>query len=1310
MKQKVMHRTLSAVLAASMMTAMTVPAMASGNETYKAKDNTLHSLRWADGIVGSQMDTEDKKGNMVPEKVTVEGETFEVLITKQTGNQGWYDLNQEPRKDPDQDPEQETKPDGEPEEEKLILDSGYLAAAANLTYWWLMQNSENMGQYLASSPKQHNKLADVDKLYDLQIAPASGLAAESPVYSLYLDVFPREAHPDQLLDFFLNGYTPKEDKINTENHYKPHEKGGFFFPVLNKKLLTNREEATVENMNKALAMNEGVILELRKGDSLRYMNLWGMETNDAGELTALFVTDSLDELSALVRYEVTKGSPISIAGMEVSGLYCVTLGEVLWTDYLDALDPAEPQKPEMKPEETEKPSVPEKNPEPETKPQIQWNAPVYVWSKDNKICKATRTAKGSKQTEEEESIAVAAETKAPTDQKPGVMTYTAEFDAEWAETQVKSVDIPQKEIVWNAPTYHWDESMKLCTAERTARDDHSMKETAIAAVTSRESRAPTCNAMGQTTYTAVFEEDWAKTTEKVLENIPKLEPIWNATTYQWSQDHKTCTAVRVCKNEEDGSHVQKAQGVVTHEQTKKPTSTAMGETTYTARFNVNWAETQKETVSDVPKLNPSWKAPVYTWSEDYKTCIAVREDKNDPNRRETATAKVTAKVTKEPTCKSQGETTYVAEFKEEWAVSQKKSVMDIPQLKPDWGKPTYQWSKDHRSCTAVRVCKNDKDHIETAAAKVTSERTEEPTLTEKGETTYRAVFDVDWAEDQKAVVRDIPEIQNYWNPTTYEWTETYQQCVATRVNQMDKNLVETAFGVVTSRKTKAPTNNMKGETTYTATFDVSWANTQKKVVANIPMIPGNPNGNPQPTQPPQWKATTYEWSEDFSRCTASRSRIGDSSNADLTWGTVTKKEVKAPTCAAPGEAVYTAKFKEPWAKDQTIKGQIPALDHKLQKVEAVAATAGRDGVREHYQCTECKKLFLDAKGEQQVTRDQLKLSGPSVSGDYAILNGVPEKDNLVAISVDKFTETMKENPSSAGVFIPVGNFSVTYDQKDIDAIVKAAGDHKKLQLEIYRTDSTDSGLTPDQIQAADRNPAGVLYLAELSYVKNGKNIPIPDLTGARLTVPYTGTDAVRIYEIGEDGTLNEISGSYQASYVTFAGDNGLYMLTESRPSAEVPQKHESKVGLIIWTSVLVVSGLLTLGLVGFYFYQKKMEVQDAEVSHRFSETDLNPDADEGKLDDTPMDPEDSDFLKELGLENLGLEEEIPAETPRKPEEMAETEVKQNPSVPASSEAKPAPKPSRPIVSPVAPKAPMQKKPTIAEKTAEAENHNKNPKA
>ncbi|MGI5897492.1 MAG: InlB B-repeat-containing protein [Oscillospiraceae bacterium] len=73
----------------------------------------------------------------------------------------------------------------------------------------------------------------------------------------------------------------------------------------------------------------------------------------------------------------------------------------------------------------------------------------------------------------------------------------------------------------------------------------------------------------------------------------------------------------------------------------------------------------------------------------------------------------------------------------------------------DWGEPTYAWSADNTACTATRICKTDSSHVETANAVVTSSQTKAPTCTEKGETTYTAAFDVDWAE-QQVMTDEIP--------------------------------------------------------------------------------------------------------------------------------------------------------------------------------------------------------------------------------------------------------------------------------------------------------------------------------------------------------------------------------------------------------------------------------------------------------------------------------------------------------------------------------------------------------------------------
>lgn len=76
----------------------------------------------------------------------------------------------------------------------------------------------------------------------------------------------------------------------------------------------------------------------------------------------------------------------------------------------------------------------------------------------------------------------------------------------------------------------------------------------------------------------------------------------------------------------------------------------------------------------------------------------------------------------------------------------------------DWDTVSFEWSIDEKTCTATRICKNDTDHIETETVNITGEQTKASTCTEKGETTYTAVFSADWAETQTKVVADIEAI------------------------------------------------------------------------------------------------------------------------------------------------------------------------------------------------------------------------------------------------------------------------------------------------------------------------------------------------------------------------------------------------------------------------------------------------------------------------------------------------------------------------------------------------------------------------
>ena len=74
----------------------------------------------------------------------------------------------------------------------------------------------------------------------------------------------------------------------------------------------------------------------------------------------------------------------------------------------------------------------------------------------------------------------------------------------------------------------------------------------------------------------------------------------------------------------------------------------------------------------------------------------------------------------------------------------------------DWNDAVYTWSDDGSTCTATRTCKHDSAHTETSTATVTAAQTKAPTCTEKGETTYTATFEADWAVAQTKVLADIP--------------------------------------------------------------------------------------------------------------------------------------------------------------------------------------------------------------------------------------------------------------------------------------------------------------------------------------------------------------------------------------------------------------------------------------------------------------------------------------------------------------------------------------------------------------------------
>ena len=139
----------------------------------------------------------------------------------------------------------------------------------------------------------------------------------------------------------------------------------------------------------------------------------------------------------------------------------------------------------------------------------------------------------------------------------------------------------------------------------------------------------------------------------------KLSHSYNAATYVWSADNKTCTATKVCKN--DPSHVVTESGKVTV-QTVSASCITAGTVTYTATFTEDGFVNQTKS-ENVDKLPHVYGTTSYDWSDDYRSCTAVKKCTGDncyANVSETVTSTI---VTVDSTCTVKGSVTYTVDFK-----------------------------------------------------------------------------------------------------------------------------------------------------------------------------------------------------------------------------------------------------------------------------------------------------------------------------------------------------------------------------------------------------------------------------------------------------------------------------------------------------------------------------------------------------------------------------------------------------------------------------------------------------------------------
>ena len=452
------------------------------------------------------------------------------------------------------------------------------------------------------------------------------------------------------------------------------------------------------------------------------------------------------------------------------------------------------------------------------------------------------------------------------------------------------------------------------------------------------------------------------------------EPTWN-----WNNDF-TASAVFTCTD--DDGHTQTVPATVTDEVTTEPTCDKEGLRTYTAKVtfegkeytdtktvpipakghtltavaevpatcetagtSAHWkcevcgklfsdAEGKTETTLEklaIPATGHAYGAPVWKWNDDF-TASATFTCANDTTHVKNVTAEVSSAVTTPAACETTGVRTYTAKVTFEGKEYTSTKTETIAATGHAYGAPVWKWTDDFKA-TATFTCTNDAAHVENVTAEVTSAVTTPAACETTGTRTYTAKVTFEDKEYTSTKTEVIPATGH----TLTAVAEVPATCETAGVKAHWK--CEVCGKLFSDAEGKTET-------------------TLEKLA--IPAT-GHAYGEP-----------VWKWNDDFT-ASATFTCANDTSHVKKVDATVTS-EVTEGSCEVGGTRTYTAKVTfEGKDYTDTKTEPVPAKGHTLTAVEAVPATCETAGVKAHWKCEVCGKLFSDAEGKTETTLEKLAI-------------------------------------------------------------------------------------------------------------------------------------------------------------------------------------------------------------------------------------------------------------------------------------------------------------------------------------------------
>ena len=474
------------------------------------------------------------------------------------------------------------------------------------------------------------------------------------------------------------------------------------------------------------------------------------------------------------------------------------------------------------------------------------------------------------------------------------ITYTANFSS-----------TPR---TYGEPVWSWADDYSSATAAFTTNDSYEpyTQEVKDNELTENLVTAETCLTDRVVTYTASVtfgDKTYSETSENVTIAGTATGHAWGAVEYSWAADYSTCTATRICAN--DQSHKETQTVETTSEVIEPATETEAGTIRYTAEFT-NPAFGTKTIDVAIP---PTGYAITYEWTEifaedgttviGYSAVKGIATPYNTAAETITEVAELSSEITTQPTCTAKGITTYTATFANEKFSTQVETLANIAAL----GHAEEEIPAVAATCTdtgltagvkcsrcgeilvaqeVVQALGHDYEAVVTA-----------PTCTEQGYTThtcsrcgdsYTDTYTNALGHAYTAVVTDPTcEAQGYTTHTCSRCGDSYTDTYTNALGHDWDN------GVIT----KAATCTETGVMTFTCRRDASHTKTET--------IPAT--GHAWPEEP------TCVWAVDFSSVTATFVCGNDASHTEsvtVSGDAITSVDNPEATATTPGTRIYTA--------------------------------------------------------------------------------------------------------------------------------------------------------------------------------------------------------------------------------------------------------------------------------------------------------------------------------------------------------------------------------------------------------------------